>query len=556
MTKTNQHKMRLMLKKFSSNRWSGFGLGIGVTAAVQSSSATTVMVVGLVNAGILTLFQATAIIMGANIGSTITSIMASLSAFPVKYFFMAVGFIGVFIKLFTKKESAVRIADILVAFGVLFVGMELMNSAFKGDPTLRNGFQALFEKTSFPLLGILLGIAFTMITQSSAGTMALVISMISMDVLAFDVAIYIVLGANVGTTLTAFLAAAVANTNAKRAAVIHFAFNFLGTVLFTIIIWPLQRWFVPFYQGLISDPVWQISSFHIMFNILTAFALIGFIKPLNRLVELIIKEKPQDDDILRLTYASDDLLSSPISALGAALKEIKDLAEKSQKNVDRAFNILLTQNFHDKEKIHEEKAKIDYLHQLIAQYLVKLSRNELPEFGESLLGKMYHFTSDVKRFSGHSIFMLINAQKLKENGLKFTPEIIAELKAVYAEVTKLLGEFYSLFDEKEWLVTKLRALVRFSKEIRKTCDAFHDSYLEKLSSGVLSVELGEHVYQTYISFRSIAGFISYIAATLVPRGEDKSDAELNQIMQDRRSEMEPALQVAATVEETPLPATE
>ncbi len=233
--------LKKLLGKISSNRVAGVGVGAGVTAIIQSSSATSVMVIGFVNAGILTLFQATAIIMGANIGTTITGVLVSLKSLNITGWMMLLAFLGVMMTFF-KSERIQQIGDILCGFGMIFVGLELMGDALSAEncPELTAFFQNLFKKIDFPLLLILCGAAFTALIQSSSAATGIFITMVGTGALTLDNAVFLVLGSNIGTCITALLACLGTTPNAKRTALIHLTFNIVGTIVFTAFLWPLR----------------------------------------------------------------------------------------------------------------------------------------------------------------------------------------------------------------------------------------------------------------------------------------------------------------------------
>jgi len=283
-----------LFKRMGDNKVVGFGLGVGVTTVIQSSTATTVIVVGLVNAGIMTFAQSTAVIFGANVGSALANVMLALSTFRVRYFFMVLAFFGAFTKIVTKNQRANKISDAMIAFSVIFIGLYIMSSAFSGNEYLTRGFTNLFEGASFPLLLILLGFAITAILNSSTGAAALFITMAANDVLTFTSIMYLVLGTFLGTTLTTLLASITASRCAKRAAVMHLMFNLAAIIIFLPIIWSLQGIIAPFIERVISEAVWQIVLFSLVVKLGTAIILLTFfVGPLNKLAYKIVPERPE-----------------------------------------------------------------------------------------------------------------------------------------------------------------------------------------------------------------------------------------------------------------------
>jgi len=286
-------RIKVLFQKMGNNRVVGFGVGTAATTVIQSSTATTVIIVGLVNAGVMTLGQSTAVIFGANVGTALSNMLLSLSAFRVKYIFMALTFVGAFTKLVTQNKKAHKVSDILIAFGIIFIGLEVMSMAFRGNAELTNWFERIIGVTSFPLLLILWGFLLTAIIQSSTAATAIFIALAANIDLPFTAIIFLVIGTRLGTTITTLIAAIGATTNAKRAAVMHLMFNLLGTIIFLPILWPLQHIIAPFFENLVPDPVWQISIFALVLNLATALILLFLIKPLNKLVQVMVRDKPE-----------------------------------------------------------------------------------------------------------------------------------------------------------------------------------------------------------------------------------------------------------------------
>jgi len=289
----SNEQIKRLFQKMGNNRVVGFGVGVGSTTVIQSSTATTVIIVGLVNAGVMTLAQSTAVIFGANVGTALSNMLLALSAFRIKYVFMSLTFVGAFTKLVTKNQRAHKICDVMIAFGIIFVGLEVMSMAFRGNDDLVRVFENAISATSFPLLLILWGFLLTAIIQSSTAATAIFITLAMNINLQFTAIIYLVIGSRLGTTITTLIAAIGASKNAKRAAVMHLLFNVLGTIIFLPIIWPLQGVIAPFFENLVPSAVWQIAIFSLVLNLATAIILLAFINPMNKLVYLIIKDKPE-----------------------------------------------------------------------------------------------------------------------------------------------------------------------------------------------------------------------------------------------------------------------
>ena len=287
-------KLDRHFKKIGKNRFTNVGLGIGMVGITQSSGPTTVIIISLVGGGMLTLFQATGLVMGINIGSSLTSLMFVFTAFRIRYFIMFLVFVGAAMRLATKNEQWGKTANIFITFGLLFIGMGMMGSALSGNEIIVDFFTNVFSRITFPLWLFLIGTIFAALIQSSSAAIGISVAMVGSGLLPFESAIFIVIGANLGTSFIAIVASLPGNQNARRVGLFHVLFNFLGALLFLAVVWPLQGVLVPWYQGLIYDPVIQMSVFHVVFNTVTMLVLISFIMPLNRLVCWIIKNKLGD----------------------------------------------------------------------------------------------------------------------------------------------------------------------------------------------------------------------------------------------------------------------
>lgn len=397
--------MKKMLEKISNNRFSGVGIGAGVTAIVQSSSATSVMVIGLVNAGVMTLVQATSIIMGANIGTTITGVLVALKN---DYFNMAMyllAFIGVMLT-FLQKEKAKIAGNLCCGLGLIFVGLNIMSSeeAF-GNPLVEEMFTGVFSKIDFPVLLIVVGIIFTALIQSSSAAAGVVITMVGTGVLPLDMALFIVLGANIGTCVTAMLASVGAKPNSKRVAFIHFVFNFIGTVLFTAIIWifkdPVVDLLSTAFPG--SDPMalqMRVSAFHVIFNVSTTALLLPFVKQLVKLSCVVIKDQKKEEK-LTLKYVDDRLLSTPPVALMQVKKEIDYMIELVEDNTRMSFVAIDSRSLEYDEKIRKNEEIIDFTNSTLTQFLIKLSAN-VEESDEKAIGSYFHVLNDLERVGDHA----------------------------------------------------------------------------------------------------------------------------------------------------------
>ena len=398
--------MKRLLEKISNNRMSGVGIGAAVTAIIQSSSATSVMVIGLVNAGVMTLMQATPIIMGANIGTTITGVLVALKN---DYFNMAMyllAFAGVMMG-FANKEKVKIAGSLCSGLGLIFVGLNIMSSeqAF-GNPLVERMFTDIFAVIDFPLLLILVGVIFTALIQSSSASTGVVITMVGAGVLPLDLALFIVLGANIGTCVTALLASVGANANSKRVALIHFTFNVVGTVLFTALIWmfrePAVALLVSLFPG--NDPMslqMRVSVFHVIFNVTTTVMLLPFVRQLVDYSCTVIKDKTEEKEALVLRYVDERLLSAPHVALAQVKKEIDYMLSLVEENITISFDAMETGNTGHTDQIQHNEEIINFTNSALTKFLIKLSV-DMEESDEKIIGSYFHVLNDLERIGDHA----------------------------------------------------------------------------------------------------------------------------------------------------------
>ena len=435
--------MKKMLEKISNNRFSGVGIGAGVTAIIQSSSATSVMVIGLVNAGVMTLMQATPIIMGANIGTTITGVLVALKNDYFNMIMYLLAFAGVMMG-FVKKEKVKILGSLFCGLGLIFVGLEVMSSeqAF-GNPLVEDMFTNIFQKINFPLLLILVGVLFTALIQSSSASTGVVITMVGANVLPLDLALFIVLGANIGTCVTALLASVGANANSKRVALIHFTFNVIGTILFTIIIWifrePIVNLLVSIFPG--NDAMslqMRVSFFHVIFNVTTTCLLLPFVKQLVKYSCLVIKDKKEENDTLSLKYVDDRLVKTPPIALMQVKKEIDYMIELVEKNISLSLLAVETGSSEHDAKIRDNEKIIDFTNSALTDFLIKLSATNMEQSDEKVIGTYFHVLNDLERIGDH-------AENFHEIGTEMASKKIAFSEIASKEIAAMRLKIFEMF---------------------------------------------------------------------------------------------------------------
>ncbi len=483
--------VKRLLGKISNNRFAGVGIGASVTAIVQSSSATTVMVIGLVNAGVITLFQAASIIMGANIGTTITGILASFSSFDLGIYLSSLVFVGV-IMMFFKKNNIKNIGSILAGFGLIFIGLDLMGGAFNNEEVL-NFFMDVFSKISFPLLLIFFGVIFTALLQSSSAMTGIVIVMAGGGALSLEAALFIILGTNIGTCVTAIISSIGANPNAKRASLIHLSFNVIGTLVFTIILFIFKSQIVSFLNSLSITVEFKIALFHVAFNVITTLLLLPFLKLLVNFATKVIREL-KDKRSSYLKYIDSHLLITPSVAQMQVKNEIINMLDLAKENYIKSINLLLGEN-NSIDEINDREDVIDYINNEIAKFLVTLSSNSSLK-QEKVIGSYFHVINDIERIGDHAINVCKIYTEMKNDETKFSDNAINEIK----EMNNLVVEMFDISENifKNGDRSKLDTLDNLEKKTDNMKAELSAKHFIRLMNDSCKLELTSY-YTTLIS---------------------------------------------------------
>lgn len=510
LEKTTGPGLKKLLGKISNNRFSGVGIGLLVTALVQSSSATTVMTIGFVNAGVMNLFQATSIIMGANIGTTVTGLIVSLSAFDVTVYASFLTFIGV-VMMFFKKETVKNIGSVLCGLGLLFVGLEMMSGAFD-NAQIKDFFGNVFSSINFPLLLILFGMLFTALLQSSSAMTGLIIIMVGKGALSVPNALFIVLGSNIGTCVTALLASIGTETNAKRTAFIHLLFNVIGTLVFTLILLPLSDSVAKMLEVVFHNPQMEIAGFHLLFNTITTLLLLPFVRPLVRLSTIVIKDKKKPEERFHLRFVDRRLLSTPAVALMQVKREVEYMAGLAQSNLERSFVELTEQkNLHGKE-ISDTEEEIDFTNNQLTKFLIELSPL-MDHQQEKEVGSYFHVVNDIERIGDHALNFLELSERMRKEELRFSDDAIAELKEMYAKVKGMYAIALSAFDDGEG--EHLSELNRLEEEVDELKNYLTSRHYMRLSMGNCRVELSTYFYSSVSGLERIGDHLVNVGYSIV-----------------------------------------
>ena len=467
------NRMKSILEKLTSNRVKGVLVGAAITAVIQSSSATTVMVVGFVNSGLMTLKQAVWVIMGANIGTTITGQLIALDIGAIAPLFAIAG-VGAI--MFIKSEKVHHISSIFAGLGILFMGMDMMGAAM--SPLKESeAFISLMTKFDNPLLGILVGALFTAVIQSSSASVGILQALASTGMIPLSSAVFVLFGQNIGTCITAVLASIGMKVNAKRTTVIHLLFNIIGTVLFTVIclVTPYVTWIEAMTPG---DPVAQIANAHTVFNIVTTLLLLPFGTHMaNIAVRILPDSKKADDEDLRLKYIRPFESSYAIGHSAVAVSQVRDEVNRMRdmvaKNKSDSFDSLVQYDEKLRKKVSEREEYIDFLNKGISEYIVSLMASEMNMSDSRKINGYYAIISNLERIGDHAVNLAEYGDDMRKWEIDFSDTVKEELNEMKAQCIAALDNLKEVTSE------NVERILSQAVIIEQKTDDMRDKYFKK-----------------------------------------------------------------------------
>ena len=475
--------LKKILEKVTKNPIIAVVVGAAVTAVVQSSSATTVMVVGFVNAGLMNLAQAAGIIMGANIGTTITAQLVAFKLTEVAPIFV---FVGAMMILFVKAKRTKEIGNIILGFGVLFTGMATMSAAMKPLTDLPIFTEILTTVGQHWWLGIIAGALITAILQSSSATTGILLALATTGAMGLDVALPILMGCNIGTCVTAMLATVGTNKTAHRAAMLHLIFNVFGTVIFLPFLGLLAKLVMYLSAG---DVERQIANAHTVFNVVNTLIMVPMIPLLCKLVTKLVPNKEgEEEETLTVKYIDSRLLETPVIASGQVIKETIRMANKAKENLELSMNAFVNNDENLAAKVYSNEELINLLEEHITDYLVKLSNYELSDKEKSIVASTFHIVNDIERVGDHAENLAdLTIQKINK-GLKYSDIAIEEIKLMYQTTLEALEIAISSYENRD--IEKAKKVVEVESRIDKQHKRFRDLHIKRLHEGTCSAYAG------------------------------------------------------------------
>lgn len=517
--------MRRLMGKATKNRFAGVGTGAAVTAVVNSSAATTVMIVGFVNVGIMTLVQATPVIMGANIGTTISAFIMALSSagratFSVAAVFALIAFAGFVLTLVGKNDKVKRIGNIFEGIGLIFIGLNVMSGAVHDliendsiNQSITDMFVAIGKDKEtlsweIPVL-FLLGALLTAAMQSSAALTSIIITLAGTNLISLQMAMCIILGANVGTCLTSLLSSMGASINAKRTAMVHLLFNLGGCLIF---IWPVAfagKYIDIGLSSIIADTEWQIALFHLVFNLLTTFILLPFVNTLVKLASLIVKDKKGGEVQSSAETLDVRLLKTPAIAVGQVRKELLRMDVMAYDNYKLALSMLINKDLSQKEHFAETERNINETNKYVTSFLVKLQLEELAENDEKKVSSFYHVASDLERIGDYAENIVEYAERMVEDNAEFSESAIEEIERMDGHISALHNAVVKTFGEITLnYVSEVETEEQATDEV---CSEMQEAHLRRMQEGSCSPEAGVVYLQLALNLERIGDHMHNIA---------------------------------------------
>lgn len=529
LAKLSGGKLEKILEKLTSKRIMAVLLGAGVTAVIQSSSATTVMVVGFVNSGIMKLNQAIGIIMGANIGTTITSWILSLTGLEGESFFIRMlkpssftpilALVGVAFLLFAKKEKKKDLGTIFLGFAVLMFGMQSMSDAVSGLQEVE-GFRNILLMFSNPILGMIAGTVLTAVIQSSSASVGILQALCATGAVTYGTALPIIMGQNIGTCITAVLSSIGTSKNAKRAAAVHLSFNVIGTTLFMIVFYTINAFF-PF--EFLGDAAGEmgIAVIHTTFNVLATLVLFPCANLLEKLAYHIVPDSKEDKKDNEFDLLDERFLDRPGFAITQATTVTEKMAQLSKETLVKASELVFEYDEEKFKKVCELEDIVDQYEDKLGTYLVKLSNHYLNHKDSQILSVLLHSIGDFERISDHAVNIAYAAKEMNEKGLVFSDKAIEELTVFKKAVDDIMESTVEVFTDSD--LEKAKKIEPLEETIDFINGEIKKRHIKRLRKGKCTIELGFILSDITTSFERISDHCSNIAVCILQIHEDVFD---------------------------------
>ena len=512
--------LRKLLKRIRNNRFACLGIGTAATALIQSSAATSVMAIGFISAGAMTIFQGVCIILGAYIGTTVTGILASLSTFSFSSYFIILAAIGV-ILMFFKKERIKSIGEILAGLGLLFFGLSTMSNAIKDNPDIVNGIQTFFGQSwMIPPLLMLVGALVTALFQSSSATSGIAIAMVAGEALSFNGAIYIVLGGTIGTVITTLIACIGSNVNAKRTGIICLIIRIFTGVVMLAIYWPLQSVLGNALLTAFGSAPLAVAMFLVIYNVVFMLLILPFVQVFEKLSIKLVKDKDEEKMKQALKFIDKHLIDTPTVAMMQVKREIKNMMQMAHENLKLGFKRILDQDTTNDKEIIETEDKIDYINNQITSFLIALT-NKVSDRDEVLLGSYFHVINDIERIGDHAYNFYESSQKMVDNDLAFSTTAKKEFNEMFDVIDKMFDMAYAIFDNQTRV--NLKKLHDLEDQTDGLKNKLSKAHYERIQNKTCKMENSPFYTSLVSELERVADHLVNIGYSIVnPTGDDVS----------------------------------
>lgn len=515
-------KMRSILEFFTKTPLRGILVGIFFTAIIQSSSASTVMVVSFVNSGLLNLYQAAGVIMGANIGTTVTS---QLISFNLSALAPAIVMIGVVLAMFCKKVKIQRIGEVLLGFGILFMGLTSMSSSMS---VLRESPQVveIMGSLTSHFVALIVGIVVTTILQSSSATVGIILLLAQQGLLDIRICLFIIMGCNIGSCVSALLAGLNGKRDAKRAALIHLLFNIIGTfimyIIFSIALEPIAQLVIKFSHG---DPGREVANAHTMIKIIEVLLLAPFIKQIVKLTGVFIRgEEAKPEEGLTLQYIGKNSVFSPTTAVFDATREMERMGHLALTNLERAMNSLITLEEEDIHEVYQVEKQIDFLNHEITNYLVRINQTTLPTDDKQTIGGLFHVVNDIERIGDHAENIADAARSRSERGIDFSEEAKKELSGMLDMVIKITTYALDMFSHNNQ--EHMEEILFLEDQIDDAEKNLQESHIQRLTRNECTASAGMMFSDIISGLERVADHATNIAFSLMDEDPIEQQKEM------------------------------
>lgn len=514
-------RLRRILEIFTTNRFTGMLVGVVFTAIIQSSSACTAMVVSFVNAGLMNLYQAAGVIFGANIGTTVTS---QLVSFNLSAYAPVILLAGVLAVMFCKNDSIKKSADIVIGFGVLFLGLSTMSSSMAGMREVPEVVELLASLKN-PFMATLVGLLLTTVIQSSSVTVSIVLLLANQDLLALPVSLYIILGCNIGACTTALLASMAGKKDAKRAALIHFWFNVIGTALLYVLLFAAQEPVMRMIWAVSGDKGRFVANAHTIIKIFQVIVLFPFSRWIVKLSCICVPgedKKVNYRESYQLKYIGEKVVFNPATAVVCVIKELDRMASLANENLNRAMNALITLDEEDIQEVYEVEKNINFLNHAITDYLVKINQTPLPIEDLKSIGALFHVVNDIERIGDHAENVADAARQRKETGVSISKEAQTQLGEMLDMVNRLIQYSVDMFvrgDE-----SHMQEVIRLEDKVDAKEKELQKAHVQRLTRGECTPEAGMMFSDITSGLERVADHATNIAFAIMTAEKEAEEA--------------------------------